>query len=243
MNNHNGKKISFFGTIFFHIILLCCCYFFTIGSTTYKKPSGIVIQFLPNEESFLEKEEKNMQLNNHSKNINIESKKKEELITDNIHHVMIPVQKDTLNTSKIKNKKPTISSQLSDAILLWQTTESAESDIENLDNKTIPPSKADTIGNNSTDFDGYVLTENRHAIDKVKPNYICQEFGTVIVKVKVNHEGKTIWADPGFKGTTESSSCLWEEAKGAALKTTWTPDFESTEDKIGYITYNFHRTQ
>ena len=44
-----------------------------------------------------------------------------------------------------------------------------------------------------------------------------------------------------MRGTTESASCLLEEAKSAALKTTWTPYFNAPEVQIGQITYNFYQ--
>ena len=68
--------------------------------------------------------------------------------------------------------------------------------------------------------DGYVLSDNRLAVNKIKPKYFCQESGRVIVRVWVNREGVTIKAEAGVRGTTESASCLLEEAKSAALKTT-----------------------
>ena len=76
---------------------------------------------------------------------------------------------------------------------------------------------------------------------KVKPDYKCEESGKVIVRVWVNREGHTIKAEPGIRGTTESASCLLEEAKIAALKTTWTPYIDAPDIQIGQITYNFHR--
>ena len=89
--------------------------------------------------------------------------------------------------------------------------------------------------------DGYVLSDNRLAAKKIKPKYSCQESGKVIVRVWVNREGVTIKAEAGVRGTTESASCLLEEAKSAALRTTWTPYFNAPEVQIGQITYNFYQ--
>ena len=61
------------------------------------------------------------------------------------------------------------------------------------------------------------------------------------MRVWVNREGITIKAEAGVRGTTESASCLLEEAKSAALKTTWTPYFNAPEIQIGKITYNFYQ--
>ena len=89
--------------------------------------------------------------------------------------------------------------------------------------------------------DGYQLSDNRFAIRKIKPNYSCEEFGKVVVRVWVDRSGKTIKAEPGVRGTTESASCLLNEAKLAALKTTWTPYLNAPDIQIGQITYNFHK--
>ena len=80
----------------------------------------------------------------------------------------------------------------------------------------------------------------RFAISKIKPNYTCNKSGTVVVRVWVNRKGETIKAEAGVRGTTESASCLLNEAKTAALKTTWTPYFDAPEVQIGKITYNFY---
>ena len=92
-----------------------------------------------------------------------------------------------------------------------------------------------------TTNDGYVLSDNRFAVKKVKPKYNCDESGTVVVRVWVNREGKTIKAEAGVRGTTESASCLIREAKLAARQTTWTPYSSAPEVQIGQITYNFYR--
>ena len=85
------------------------------------------------------------------------------------------------------------------------------------------------------------MTDNRLALLKVKPKYLCQESGRVVVRVWVNREGVTIKAEAGIRGTTESASCLLQEAKVAALQTKWTPYFNAPELQIGQITYNFYR--
>ena len=89
--------------------------------------------------------------------------------------------------------------------------------------------------------DGYILSDNRFAVVKIKPQYNCDESGTIVVRVWVNREGETIKAEAGVRGTTESASCLLNEAKIAALSTTWTPYYDAPEIQIGQITYNFYR--
>ena len=71
---------------------------------------------------------------------------------------------------------------------------------------------------------------------KIKPNYTCNKSGTVVVRVWVNRKGETIKAESGVRGTTESASCLLNEAKTTALKTTWTPYFDAPEVQIRKFT-------
>ena len=94
--------------------------------------------------------------------------------------------------------------------------------------------------------DGNYRLGGRSALNKVKPPYDCPEEGRVVVKVYVDRSGKVIRAIPGeaiSNGpvSTTSASCLFKEAKNAALKTTWQPDPSAKEQQIGYIVYNFFK--
>jgi outer membrane biosynthesis protein TonB len=79
----------------------------------------------------------------------------------------------------------------------------------------------------------------RNALKKAKPNYDCQESGTVVVRVRVNRLGVTTSAEVVIKGTTNMASCLTTRAKQAALKTKWEPKPDAPEVQIGRITYRF----
>jgi len=67
----------------------------------------------------------------------------------------------------------------------------------------------------------------------------------VVVKVRVDRNGKTIDAEPGVNTATvktnATSSCLLKRAKEAALKTTWSAKPNATEQQVGYIIYNFSK--
>ena len=80
---------------------------------------------------------------------------------------------------------------------------------------------------------------NRNALDKVKPLYKCDEYGIVVMTVRVNRSGNTIDAKLQLKGTTNTAACLVNRAKEAALKTKWQPDPSAPEIQIGSITYHF----
>lgn len=86
---------------------------------------------------------------------------------------------------------------------------------------------------------GYSLG-NRKAISKPVPKYICNEEGKVVVEVSVDRNGRTINAVAGVKGTTNTASCLLEQAKIAAMNTRWDASSNAPEKQVGKITYNFN---
>jgi len=87
----------------------------------------------------------------------------------------------------------------------------------------------------------------RKALDRPKPTYDCAEEGRVVVKVWVDRGGRVINAIPGEKipggpATTTSSSCLFNRAKDAAMRTTWQGDPTAPDNQVGFIIYNFQKT-
>ena len=86
---------------------------------------------------------------------------------------------------------------------------------------------------------GYYLG-NRKALNKPTPVNICgNEYGRVAVQVNVDRNGNAISVVPGVQGTTNSDSCLLQQAKKAALETKWEPDSNAPEKQVGKIIYNF----
>ena len=244
MLDSRHKKAGFFGTLLFHLGLLLICFFSSIGYTSVELPIGIEIEFIPYQE-FQEVEDISKQVDYSESNestINSDDLV-EEFILQEDETVIIPNNEDTLTVSEdIKQDESVgISIELQNALSKISeinfndtvaVTDKNENDVEVSMN-------SNTIIKDSQD--GYTLSDNRFAVRKVKPEYSCEEFGKVIVRVWVNKEGFTIKAEAGIRGTTESSPCLLKEAKNAAMKTTWTPYFNAPEVQIGHITYNFHK--
>ena len=85
---------------------------------------------------------------------------------------------------------------------------------------------------------GYSLG-NRKALSKPQPRYTCDEEGRVAVQVTVDKNGNTIAAEPGVKGTTNTASCLLQQAKIAAMNTKWQPSADAPDKQVGKIVYNF----
>lgn len=93
-------------------------------------------------------------------------------------------------------------------------------------------------GGGSGGGSGYSLN-GRKALSKPAPKYTCNEEGKVVVEVTVDQNGKTISATAGVKGTTNTASCLLEQAKIAALNTKWSADDKAAAKQVGKIIYNF----
>ncbi|POY41333.1 hypothetical protein C3L50_02065 [Flavobacterium alvei] len=86
---------------------------------------------------------------------------------------------------------------------------------------------------------GYSLG-NRKAISKPAPKYTCNESGKVVVEVSVDRNGRTTSAIAGVKGSTNTASCLLEQAKIAAMNTRWDASSDAPEKQVGKIVYNFN---
>lgn len=93
-------------------------------------------------------------------------------------------------------------------------------------------------GGGSGGGSGYSLN-GRKALSKPAPKYTCNEEGKVVVEVTVDQNGKTISATAGVKGTTNTASCLLEQAKIAAMNTKWSADANAAAKQVGKIIYNF----
>jgi len=86
---------------------------------------------------------------------------------------------------------------------------------------------------------GNYRLSNRNALNRPEPDYPCNEEGKVVVSISVDQSGNVVSAEPGAKGTTNSASCLLDEAKKAALKTKFNPDNKAPSKQVGAIIYNF----
>ena len=79
---------------------------------------------------------------------------------------------------------------------------------------------------------------DRAALTKPKPVYECQEEGKVVVDIKVDRNGKVVYASIG-KGTTNTAQCLTQKALQAAYKTKWQAKNGAPLEQRGRIIYDF----
>ncbi len=109
-----------------------------------------------------------------------------------------------------------------------------------------PNSNSRTGDGGGGNGDGNYLLGNRQALAKPKPDYPCNDEGRVVVKIYVDQNGSVIRAIagervPGGSASTTTSTCLYEQARRAALRTTWQPDRDAPDQQAGYIIYNFRK--
>lgn len=81
--------------------------------------------------------------------------------------------------------------------------------------------------------------EGRKAQSLIKPQYDCNESGTVVVDIIVDQEGRVIKATAGGRGSTTASTCLCNKAKEAALKAKFSAKADAPEEQRGSIRYTF----
>jgi outer membrane biosynthesis protein TonB len=79
----------------------------------------------------------------------------------------------------------------------------------------------------------------RKALSKPIEKPECQQEGIVVVSITVDQNGNVISAIPGVKGTTNSSPCLLNPAREAALRTKWNADIKAPSNQKGTIIYKF----
>ncbi|RAV30963.1 energy transducer TonB family protein [Sinomicrobium soli] len=85
---------------------------------------------------------------------------------------------------------------------------------------------------------GYGLS-GRSLRSRGKVQQDCNEEGRVVVRIEVDRNGNVIDAQPGVKGTTNSSPCLLEPAKKTAFMFKWNPDPDAPSRQIGFVVINF----
>lgn len=71
----------------------------------------------------------------------------------------------------------------------------------------------------------------------VKQN--CNEEGRIVVRIKVDRNGRVVEATPGVKGTTNPATCLMEPARKTAMSHRWNADSEAPSQQIGFVVVNF----
>ncbi len=81
--------------------------------------------------------------------------------------------------------------------------------------------------------------DGRNRVSIPKPEYNAHVSGTIVVRIKVNRDGKVTSAEPGYKGTNILDESLLESARKAALKARFNAKSDAAYTEAGTITYHF----
>ena len=187
---------------------------------------------------------------------------KEEIISDETSKEIVPVEKKEVKPVPVKEvvkkvvpkEKPTPkpSKATTDALnsLLNGNSSDGSPKEEGDDNKegvkgnqNGDPKATNYYGNSGTGSGGNYNLAGRKALSTPKEQPDCQEEGIVVVRITVDKNGKVIKAEPGYKGSNNTSPCLLKPAKEAALRTTWNADENAPANQVGTIIYKFSLTK
>ena len=81
--------------------------------------------------------------------------------------------------------------------------------------------------------------EGRNPISLPKPEYKYQVEGTVVVRIRVDRNGKVISAEAGVRGSNTADTRLLEAARDAALKARFDSNAAAAIQQQGTLTYRF----
>jgi len=96
-------------------------------------------------------------------------------------------------------------------------------------------------GSGKGDGSGYNLGNRKLRGQLPKPTYNSPKEGNVVVRIKVDQQGKVVEVEAPYKGSKNYDNAMVEAAKRAARQAHFTADPTATEYQWGTITYQFRR--
>lgn len=261
------EKKSFVITVIIHVLLILLLFFFGFTYLDPPPESGIAINFGTAETgSGLEQPTEPVESapqTSAAEVTPVETNIREEVVTqDNIEAPVIEekiIEEPIVQTEKpeiekevepVKKPDPTPDKSTTDALSSILNapentgrTQNGEGDDRQGGDKGDPdgdPEARSYYGHGmGLDGDGNYLLGGRRALNKQKFVQDCNEAGIVVVQIEVDRNGRVTRATPGVKGSTNTSDCLTEPARRAALATTFNSDANAPARQIGTIIYNF----
>lgn len=253
MNKKSDKRrqiIALISTVGVHVLLLIFfLQFRLIHSEPTKTFEGIAINFgqedgvrMPSQQKVVPQETQAPKVSGDESDV-LEGNP---VITQEIEETIKIAEKDSqAQQKKVEEEEKKVDKDLEDALKLF--SEASEKEVKQNDMTDVSKGSPDANPEEATAHgetgqgkakSGFFLGD-RSAIHKGIPPFNCEESGIVVVRVWVDPAGRTIKAQPGIKGSTDTSPCLMKEAKEAALSTKWSPDPLTKSNQIGEIRYNF----
>jgi outer membrane biosynthesis protein TonB len=85
---------------------------------------------------------------------------------------------------------------------------------------------------------GFGLRGRERLSNKIFIPECDNEYGIVVVEIRVNRNGNVVSAKPGIQGT-KADACLYQAAKKTAMSFKFNPDPNSKIEQVGYVNINF----
>lgn len=248
-NNKNGL----IGTIIIHLLVLTFLIFLPGFRFLFPPPEGepLLINFGTSDIGSGTIQPERLEITE-APEFSDNNKTEEKILTQNFEEApeikttkeqIKPDKEQTIETRQDVVKEP----QVNEDLLLNKSDKSNKSTGDGNDNE--PVDKGSLNGDpNSHNYTGDNVPGNggiswnlsgRKASELIKPQYNSQEWGKVVVEIKVDRYGKVVSAKAGMKGSTTSDEYLKEAARKAALKTKFNTKLDAAEFQIGTITYEF----
>ncbi|MCW4467550.1 energy transducer TonB [Flavobacterium sp. MFBS3-15] len=257
LETENEKKSFAITTVIFVIILILC---FFLGMTYFDPPpeNGIAINFGTSEFGMGEVQPmENVASAPQTQSASQSVPQTDQVATQDVDDAPVITKKEPQKQTPKETAKPAPKPSQSTEDALNSLINGPKSDGKPIDgqgNTNKPGDQGREDGDRNADGDGdgkgkgkgrgtgvgnYKLT-GRKALAMPAPNYTCNEQGTVVVEIAVDKDGNVISATPGARGTTNTASCLYSQAKAAAMKAKFN-EGESNK-QVGTIVYNFKLT-
>ncbi len=239
MFDSGDKRKSLVITVAVHLLLLLVLFFYGLNYFDPPQEMGITVDFGG---SSVLKSERRLP----SKSIPVEQKStlepqkqivKEKVITQDVEDSPV-ISKKKEKKLKKKNKKP--SKEVLSAISSFVNSKAEQESSFKGNSTSFNRLDSGVQDHNNRAAKGNYQLGSRTPIKMPRPKYDCKEQGRVVVRILVNRQGEVLSAESGVKGTTNSAPCLLENARIAALKTTWKPNYKAPERQQGKIIYNFY---
>ncbi len=271
LNEKKNRRKALISTLVIHLGLLILFLFVGLTYYDPKPEDGIIINFGNSETGFGEEFISPSNSSPQTQQSRVESQETDVLTQDVEDAPSIEAEEQPKPVEKKEDKKPTQEQsaeeetkpeevqdpeqQPSDKLRkLLDLTKNSKSGGEGVSEGGGDQGREDGDPNNNSrtgdggggNGDGNYLLGNRQALAKPKPDYPCNDEGRVVVKIYVDRNGKVIRATagervPGGAASTTTSTCLYEQARRAALRTTWESDRDAPDQQSGYIIYNFRK--
>jgi hypothetical protein len=249
-NERKYRTAAFAGTLLFHALIagvLLSLAFHT--SLPLQDEAGVEINFNYKDanKSYLSTDEHTLTPDiSDSKKLNKSGK---EEVIDDFKETLIPSKKKTEKLIPISGKirKSIIETPDESTVVHKTIYPGAKKSKESKQEIPVIPGKQDNSKNikesqsqnnqvgkgNGISFD----LGGRKARILPKPSFNSTEDGKIVVSVKINVEGKVIFATAGDKGTTITEPSLYKQAENAARISLFERDSNAPEAQRGTITY------